>query len=243
MWFASIWIFTLGYNWQSGANFFEKNLLDFCPASNTLGWRWVAGLQTINKPYLAKSNNIQYFTNGRFYPKGQLNENVSLSFPNPNQNKTLTFKEPKKVLFDNNNKLGIILNKNDLSLNQIFDKKKMEYDCCLYLVEHKNKLINIFQKKIFNDILKKNKRCCFTKNFNDIFQWLILKKIKNLVLPYETVGNKIFNDNQFISKLNELNINYMFFMRDWDRLAFPHATKGFFKFKKNIPDLINLADI
>ena len=243
MWFASIWIFTLGYNWQSGANFFEKNLLDFCPASNTLGWRWVAGLQTINKPYLAKSNNIQYFTNGRFYPKGQLNENVSLSFPNPNQNKTLTFKEPKKVLFDNNNKLGIILNKNDLSLNQIFDKKKMEYDCCLYLVEHKNKLINIFQKKIFNDILEKNKRFCFTKNFNDIFQWLILKKIKNLVLPYETVGNKIFNDNQFISKLNELNINYMFFMRDWDRLAFPHATKGFFKFKKNIPDLINLADI
>ena len=46
-----------------------------------------------------------------------------------------------------------------------------------------------------------------------------------------------------LSKLNELYINYMFFMRDWDRLAFPHATKGFFKFKKNIPDLINLADI
>ena len=52
MWFASIWIFTLGLSWQSGARFFEKNLLDFCPASNTLGWRWVAGLQTIGKPYV-----------------------------------------------------------------------------------------------------------------------------------------------------------------------------------------------
>ena len=68
MWFASIWIFTLGYSWQSGAEFFKKNLLDFCPASNTLGWRWVAGLQTINKPYLATADNINYFTNGRFDP-------------------------------------------------------------------------------------------------------------------------------------------------------------------------------
>ena len=55
MWFASIWIFTLGYSWQSGANFFKNNLLDYCPASNTLGWRWVAGLQTIGKPYIALS--------------------------------------------------------------------------------------------------------------------------------------------------------------------------------------------
>ena len=85
------------YNWQS-EQIFEKNLLDFCPASNTLGWRWVAGLQTTNKPYLAKSNNIQYFTNGRFYPKGQLNENVSLSFPNPNQNKTQHLKNQKFYL-------------------------------------------------------------------------------------------------------------------------------------------------
>ena len=51
MWFASIWIFTLGLPWQQGAEFFMKYLRDGDPASNTLGWRWVAGLQTKGKAY------------------------------------------------------------------------------------------------------------------------------------------------------------------------------------------------
>ena len=49
MWFASIWIFTLNLPWELGADFFYKNLLDADPASNTLSWRWVAGLQTEGK--------------------------------------------------------------------------------------------------------------------------------------------------------------------------------------------------
>ena len=51
MWFASIWIFTLNLPWQLGANFFMRHLLDGDSASNTLSWRWVAGLQTIGKHY------------------------------------------------------------------------------------------------------------------------------------------------------------------------------------------------
>ena len=43
MWFASIWIFTLGLPWRIGADFFYRHLLDGDGASNTLGWRWVAG--------------------------------------------------------------------------------------------------------------------------------------------------------------------------------------------------------
>ena len=46
MWFASIWIFTLRLPWQLGAAFFSEHLLDADPASNTLSWRWVAGLHT-----------------------------------------------------------------------------------------------------------------------------------------------------------------------------------------------------
>ena len=49
MWFASIWIFTLNLPWQKGAEFFMKHLLDGDAASNTLSWRWVAGLQTKGK--------------------------------------------------------------------------------------------------------------------------------------------------------------------------------------------------
>ena len=55
MWFASIWIFTLNLPWQLGAEFFMQHLFDGDAASNTLGWRWVAGVQTQGKHNLAVS--------------------------------------------------------------------------------------------------------------------------------------------------------------------------------------------
>ncbi len=69
MWFASIWIFTLGLPWRLGADFFYRHLLDGDAASNTLGWRWAAGLHTRGKPYPARADNIATFTNGRFTPR------------------------------------------------------------------------------------------------------------------------------------------------------------------------------
>ena len=74
MWFASIWIFTLRLPWALGAEFFLRHLLDGDPASNTLSWRWVAGLHTRGKAYAARADNIARYTNGRFNPTG-LNEN------------------------------------------------------------------------------------------------------------------------------------------------------------------------
>ncbi|WP_371809118.1 FAD-binding domain-containing protein [Ruegeria sp. HKCCD5849] len=70
MWFASIWIFTLRIPWQLGADFFLRHLLDGDPASNTLSWRWVGGLHTKGKTYLARPDNIAKYTDGQFQPKG-----------------------------------------------------------------------------------------------------------------------------------------------------------------------------
>ncbi|MGD1956968.1 MAG: FAD-binding domain-containing protein [Sphingomonadales bacterium] len=73
MWFASIWIFTLKLPWALGADFFLRHLMDGDAASNTLSWRWVAGLQTLGKTYLARASNIESYTGGRFSPDpGQL---------------------------------------------------------------------------------------------------------------------------------------------------------------------------
>jgi deoxyribodipyrimidine photo-lyase len=74
MWFASIWIFTLRLPWQAGAAFFLEHLLDGDVASNTLSWRWVAGLHTRGKHYLARAENINRYTGGRYNPVGLLNE-------------------------------------------------------------------------------------------------------------------------------------------------------------------------
>jgi deoxyribodipyrimidine photo-lyase len=74
MWFASIWCFTLRLPWQLGADLFLRHLLDADAASNTLSWRWVAGLQTRGKHYVARAENIARYTGGRFNPVGALNE-------------------------------------------------------------------------------------------------------------------------------------------------------------------------
>ncbi|WP_244473742.1 FAD-binding domain-containing protein [Methylobacterium sp. Leaf112] len=70
MWFASIWIFTLRLPWALGAAFFMRHLVDGDPASNTLSWRWVAGLHTRGKHYVARAENIRRYTEGRFDPVG-----------------------------------------------------------------------------------------------------------------------------------------------------------------------------
>lgn len=70
MWFASIWIFTLRLDWRLGADFFLRHLMDGDAASNTLSWRWVAGLHTKGKHYLARADNIARYTAGR--PGGAL---------------------------------------------------------------------------------------------------------------------------------------------------------------------------
>ena len=70
MWFASIWIFTLKLPWELGADFFLRHLMDGDPASNTLSWRWVGGLHTKGKTYMARPDNIERYTQGR--PGGPL---------------------------------------------------------------------------------------------------------------------------------------------------------------------------
>ena len=106
----------------------------------------VAGLQTLNKPYLATSDNINYFTNARFNPKGQLNEKVITNFNNHHDNKVAEFKATESFKFEGCDQLGIILNNNDLSLNEVFDKQKINYHSCLFAVYNKNKLISEFHK-------------------------------------------------------------------------------------------------
>ncbi len=61
MWFAAWWIHEARIPWELGAAFFHKHLLDGDPASNTLSWRWVAGLQTPGKTYLARRSNLEKY--------------------------------------------------------------------------------------------------------------------------------------------------------------------------------------
>ena len=65
---------------------------------------------------------------------------------------------------------------------------------------------------------------------------------KTEIVLYANNGKKIEGELNLRDLVGE-NINYNFYIRDWDRLAYPHATKGFFNFKKKIPDLLKLNEI
>jgi deoxyribodipyrimidine photo-lyase len=83
--YASIWVFRLGLPWQWGAWHFFKHLLDADIASNTLSWRWVAGLHTAGKTYIPESRLLESFTEGRMNP---------ISLPPQRPPETLTAQSP-----------------------------------------------------------------------------------------------------------------------------------------------------
>jgi deoxyribodipyrimidine photo-lyase len=55
---ASFLIKDLHLEWQEGARWFEENLSDFDPASNSHGWQWTAGCGTDASPYYRVFNPI-----------------------------------------------------------------------------------------------------------------------------------------------------------------------------------------
>ncbi|MAS95757.1 MAG: DNA photolyase [Verrucomicrobiales bacterium] len=61
MWWAAFWIHVEKLPWQLGADFFLQHLFDGDAASNTLSWRWVAGLHTKGKNYLVRRSNIEKY--------------------------------------------------------------------------------------------------------------------------------------------------------------------------------------
>ena len=231
MWFASIWIFTLGLPWQLGAEFFMKYLFDGDSASNTLGWRWVAGVQTKGKNYVASEWNIKKFTNNRFN-NIKLNENpipvidnrnyliLNNSFTNTNLSNSQDL-----LIFEN----SLSFERSDFS-DQLFKN--------IYFVFNGNetrqikidqKVLN-FKKSLINDQIENLKNKSLNLKMINIKD---LKNMKeNLLALYPSVGENL----DYIS-LNKLK-NISFLYRKIDQYSWKYCNKGFFNFKNYIPKII-----
>ncbi|MDC0985023.1 FAD-binding domain-containing protein [Gammaproteobacteria bacterium] len=230
MWFASIWIFTLNLPWQLGANFFMRHLFDGDSASNTLSWRWVAGLQTVGKHYLATSSNISKYTNNKFEPKN-LNEDASPLTDNKIYN-------VKDINYTNTEQSSdsLIMFDNDLSLKDsehLLGKYKY-----IYLIHLPNESRCI---KLSDNVI--NFKYAILKDFSDIytnseiFNGGDIKKVidanQNIDVIYPCIGENL----SFLEKHNDdKKLNYIY--RYEDLFCWKYAKKGFFNFKKNIPLII-----
>jgi len=230
MWFASIWIFTLELPWQLGAEFFMKHLYDGDAASNTLGWRWVAGVQTQGKHYLASEWNINKFTNNRFQ-NIKLNENAppkisGKSFPMIKQefNNPQNLEEKNLLIFENN-----------LSF-EITDFKENRFKK-IYIISNRNenRSIKLSEKLVkFKSLLMKDQEQRLKDESIDceVVDVSEIKNIENYYGLYPTVGENL-------DYLNSNNLKIDFLYRNLDQLAWQYCNKGFFNFKNYIPKIIS----
>jgi deoxyribodipyrimidine photo-lyase len=230
MWFASIWIFTLELPWQLGAEFFMQHLYDGDAASNTLGWRWVAGIQTQGKHYLASEWNIKKFSNNRFQ-NIKLNENAppkisEKSYPLIKQQ----FDNPKIIEEKN-----LLIFENNLSF-EFSDFKQNQFEK-IYLISNikENRSIKLDEKliKFKSELIKDQKKRLEDKSINcEIIDISEIKNINDCYGLYPSVG-----ENLDYFKSNNLKINFLY--RDLDQLAWQYCNKGFFNFKNYIPKIIS----
>ncbi len=236
MWFASIWIFTLKLPWQLGADFFLKHLLDGDAASNTLSWRWVAGLQTKGKNYLATKFNINTFS-AKKYEVLKLNDQASPLF------ETTSF-EIQPLHFDkveNENSLFLLHNL-DSNFLQKFQNKYQYYALLDFnsILESKNysKQVLDFKASINEELidqLKSNFNSdLVVKNKEDLLKIIKDKNIKNIITPYINCGY----ENDFMNEIKK-KIKITYLARDYDQFCYPFATKGFFAFKEQIPKILS----
>ena len=232
MWFASIWIFTLKLPWQLGAEFFLKYLLDGDSASNTLSWRWVAGLQSKGKHYLAKSWNIEKFTDNRF-TEIKLSESASPI----TENEIYELNDLNLSNRKSSNEFLLIFD-NCLS-KENFEKIKMNYKkCFLILLDNQDRKIDLsenvlsFKEKLSIDMYKNidQVEIVVSSKINTIFT-----EHKSYDIIYPNIGENLDYIMEIKLKFN-LELNFMY--DEKELFCWQYSKKGFFNFKKNIPKIL-----
>ncbi len=241
MWFASIWIFTLRLPWQLGAGFFYDHLLDADPASNTLSWRWVAGLHTKGKHYLARASNIRDNTLGRFDPAGELDE---MALP-----LTQDWATPSPSPVPAGERLAasraaILLTEEDLHP----ESWSLEADIagCAVLVSPSRGDPDAPAARFTRGALE-DAAARMAAHFgaasalvsaDEIISWAQRAGVTEIVTGYAPVGRTAQCVDAIQLRLRGEGIRLVRLQRAWDARTWPHARAGFFKLKEQIPRLI-----
>lgn len=248
MWFASIWIFTLKLPWALGADFFYRHLLDADAASNTLSWRWVAGLHTKGKTYLARADNIEKYTNGRFRPRDlapfaePLIEAFETPAPLPPRDAQTRVPDGPYVL---------LLTEDDLNPDSWPGFATNPPQAVIVLEPTPEANLNggefsmQFSKDAMQDAVTRIDRpvTFCEQTASGLTQTMSGRTADRLVIPYQLSGPSAPSLNRSLVKLKAAGITVHELKRSWDDHAWPHATAGFFKLKKKIPKLMAQAGL
>jgi deoxyribodipyrimidine photo-lyase len=275
MWFASIWIFTLRLPWQLGADFFVRHLLDGDPASNTLGWRWVAGLHTQDKTYLATAKNIRTCAEGRLLERSDaelgLNRLVSKAHhvqehlpAKALQTTAIQWPKPlqtKEGYRCNHGRSALLLTEEDLTW---FPDTQLHAVVALStsprsVIAPASELVHGFVHGALFDALNRVGQRYANEQSSasavvvaqqpleeaELIDFLVDQRIDQVVCAYLPIGPARLRLDTLRGQLAAKGIELRFCMRDYDRMVWPYATKGFFQLGKRIPEFLramNLAE-
>ncbi len=248
MWFASIWVYTLGLPWQLGADFFLRHLIDGDAASNTLSWRWVCGLHTKGKTYLARPSNIKTYTNNRFDPRGQLAESApalqeARSHPVrelPDDSCEATFK-----------RAGLLITEEDCQAETALATQTPVALIGMLATKQRSPLpvgdlARDFARGAVGDAVA---RACAHFQIggelvesddwgSHLLDWAETHGLDAVITPYTPVGPVAEVLAVAALRLEQQGIRVLQYRRPYDSVAWMHARSGFFKLNESIPDIL-----
>ncbi|MBY6118219.1 FAD-binding domain-containing protein [Mameliella alba] len=238
MWFASIWIFTLQLPWELGADFFLRHLLDGDPASNTLSWRWVAGLQTRGKAYVAQPENIARFTEGRFTPAHDELNTAAAPLDGPPPPPPLS--PPAGGRMEADLPTLFVLHEDDLSPGWLLDSGLRPAGTALLTSGARLSpldpapQVTRFRADLVQETADRWQAQLGptrpARTAGDIAAMAKELGVEQIVTAHAPTG-------PVAEILQELD-NVAQLLRPYDARAWPHARAGFFKFRKSIPSLL-----
>ncbi|MEM9309796.1 MAG: FAD-binding domain-containing protein [Pseudomonadota bacterium] len=245
MWFASIWIYTLNLPWQLGADFFYRHLIDGDPASNTCSWRWICGLHTTGKTYLARADNIEKFTEGRFNPTGDLATTApALEESHESQLSIPDLSVPEIE----GRRVGLILTEEDCSVESLAPKPPIALLALTEATDRSLRPLGTYARQ-FAPIAVQDAKTRAELYFGlpvaeyDGLDWA--EAVQNWVgehnleacvtarLPQGPVQKRLRR------ACSDAGIELLELTRLYDRIVWPHARRGFFGLKKEIPFILS----
>ncbi len=242
--FASIWIFTLQLPWQLGADFFYRHLLDACPAANTLGWRWVAGVQTLGKTYLARADAIRTTSGGRFNVDAPLAQSAA---PLPAEPPVHPAALPPLPAPDPDAPTGLWLHSEDLSPEtQPWPAPLRALAAVDHIGGDPANPKRAYADAALDDGVARAEahwqvaasRLPEAELEATMLDWARGNGLSQILTPYAPVGPVGDRLASLQGRLGEAAIRLVPIRRHWDEAAWPHATRGFFQFRAHIPALL-----
>jgi hypothetical protein len=250
MWFASIWIFTLRLPWELGAAFFYEHLLDGDVASNTLSWRWVAGLQTPGKTYVARADNIAHYTDGRHAPESSRLASAAFAIKEEPLPKVAAWSESAAQIasLKTYERIGLWVQPEDLAVEQgelaglKIQGVNASWPTGISAHAGWSEKVATWTRASLNEGAKRAGlhfgASVSSGETSDlavsVVQWAKQNNLQAVVAYRPFVGPWLAEALALEAALTAAGIAMIWRRRAWDARFFPHATRGYFPFWESV---------